>query len=96
MKSKLSKKKVVFLAVWLLVIVLILAGIIMMWPPAAKHESIQEAMLDSVLHESNKLEFFGLSVNPAVVSAYIVTAVLLLVAALFPNLKQSRENSNVP
>lgn len=82
MKSKLSKKKVVFLAVWLLVIVLILAGIIIMWPPAAKHESIQEAMLDSVLHESNKLEFFGLSVNPAVISAYIVTAVLLLIAAL--------------
>lgn len=82
MKSRLSKKKAVFLAVWLLMIVLILAGIIMLWPPAAKHESIQEAMQDSVLHEANKLEFFGLTVNPAVVSAYIVTAVLLLVAAL--------------
>lgn len=82
MKLKLSKKKGIFLAVWVLVIVLILAGIIMLWPPAAKHESIQEAMLDSVLHESNKLSFFGLSVNPAIVSAYLVTAFLLLVAAL--------------
>lgn len=82
MKLKLSKKKGIFLAVWVLVIVLILAGIIMLWPPAAKHESIQEAMLDSVLHDSNKLSFFGLSVNPAIVSAYLVTAFLLLVAAL--------------
>ncbi len=82
MKPRLTKKKGIFLAVWLLVIVLILAGIILLWPPAAKHESIQEAMLDSVLHETNKLEFFGLSVNPAVVSAYIVTAVILLAAAI--------------
>lgn len=81
MKSGLTKKKGIFLAVWILVIVLILAGIIMLCPPEAKHESIQEAMLDSVLHESNKLEFFGLKVNPAVISAYIVTAVLLLIAA---------------
>lgn len=82
MKTKLTKKKVIFLAVWLLVIGLILAGIFILWPPEAKHENIQEAMLDSVLHESNKVEFFGLTVNPAVVSAYIVTAFLLLVAAL--------------
>ncbi len=82
MKTRLTKKKAIFLAVWLLVIALILAGIIVLWPPAAKHESIQQAMQDSVLHETNKVEFFSLVVNPAVVSAYIVTAVLLLVAAL--------------
>ena len=76
-----SRKKL-FLFVWLAVIALILAGIILMLPPEPKHESIQIVMKDSVLHEHNKMSFFGMEVNPGVISAYMVTTILLAAAAI--------------
>ena len=81
MKIK-SKKKVLFLAVWLALIVALLVGIFLLWPPGAKHETIKEVMQDGVLHEHNKMNLFGLAVNPGLISAYLVSAVLLLAAAL--------------
>lgn len=80
--NKKKKGRTVFLLVWLLLIAAIVIGIILLWPPGEKHESIQELMQDGVLHEHNKLNFFGLAVNPAVISAYTVTAILLLGAAI--------------
>ena len=71
-----------FLAAWLVMIAVLLVGIIILWPPGEKHETIKELMLDGVLHESNKISFLGLEVNPALISAYIVTAILLFVAVL--------------
>lgn len=48
-----------------------------------KHESIQEVMRDAVLHETSKIDLFGLmAVNPGLVSAFTVTGVLLLLALL--------------
>lgn len=45
-------------------------------------ETIKEVMKDAVLHETNKISFFGIKdVNPAFVSAVTVTAVLLVIAA---------------
>ncbi len=81
MKIK-SKKKVLFLAVWLALIAALLVGIFLLWPPGAKHETIKEVMQDGVLHEHNKMNLFGLAVNPGLISAYLVSAVLLLAAAL--------------
>lgn len=82
MNMKSRNKKRIFIAVWLAVIALILMGIILLWPPGSKHESIGEVMKDGVLHEHNKMSLFGLEVNPGLISAYIVTAVLLISAAL--------------
>jgi len=46
-----------------------------------KHESIQEVMRDAVLHETAKISLFGLkAVNPGLISAFTVTAILLLAA----------------
>ena len=45
-------------------------------------EPIKELMLDAVLHESNKVAFFGMEVNPGLISAYAVTGILLVAAAL--------------
>ncbi len=82
MKIK-SGKKSVFLAIWLAVIVLLLVGIILLWPPdGAKHETITEVMKDGVIHEHNKMSLFGTEVNPGLISAYIVTVILLAAAAL--------------
>ena len=48
-----------------------------------KGESIRETMRDAVLHEENKISLFGwLAVNPAVVSGFTVTGVLLVFALL--------------
>lgn len=81
--KNISKRKKVFLIVWLTLIAILLALIFLFGFPAKEsEESIKEMMKDAVLHEHNKVSFFGLAVNPAVVSGYIVTAVLLIAALL--------------
>lgn len=82
MNMKNRNKKLIFLVIWLAIIAVIVTGIILLWPPGAKHESIKEVMRDGVLHEHNKMSLFGLEVNPGLISAYAVTAILLTVAAL--------------
>ena len=83
-KNQTSRKKV-FLIVWLSLLVLVLTAIILtmsLSPPTEKTEGIKEAMRDAVLHESNKMAFFGLRVNPAVISAFTVSGILLFLAAV--------------
>lgn len=82
MKQKTNGKKRLFLAVWLGLIALLAVGIFLLWPPGTKHETIKELMQDGVLHEDNRIAFFGLEVNPGLISAYMVSAMLLLAAAL--------------
>jgi len=82
MQKSLKSKRMIFLAVWLSMIAVIAVAIILLLPPEEKHETIRELMRDGVLHEHNKMSFFGLKVNPAVISAYTVTATLLMAAAL--------------
>lgn len=65
-----------------LVLVLILVGTILLGLGNEKNETVQEAMRDAVLHSSNKIYLFGLAVNPSLVSAYIVTAILLVLALI--------------
>ena len=82
MNRKSRNKKLMFLAIWLAAIAVIVVGIILLWPPGARHETIREVMKDGVLHEHNKMWLFGLEVNPGLISAYTVTAILLAAAAL--------------
>ena len=82
MKTKEKSRKYIFLTVWLALIALILVGILLLWPPGEKHETIKEVMKDGVLHEHNKMSFFGLEVNPGLISAYMVTVILLIAAVL--------------
>jgi len=82
LKDEMKKKRRLFLVIWLSIIAVILIGIIILWPPGEKHESIKEVMLDGVLHEHNKINLFGLEVNPGLISAYTVTAMLLISAGL--------------
>lgn len=83
MKKKISKRRAVFIFVWLALIFIILAAIIVLWEPPAEAESIKVAMKDGVLHDKNKISLFGIiDVNPALISAYVVTAVLLVAALL--------------
>lgn len=75
-----KKRKIISLAVWLSIIALLLVGIILT-SPQKKHETVGEIMKDAVLHGSNKISLFGImDVNPAVISAFTVTGILLVVA----------------
>ncbi len=77
---KKNSKKRIFIIVWLALILVIFALILLMGDPPEKTETIKEAMRDGVLHEEGKISLFGLEVNPALISAYVVTALLLLAA----------------
>lgn len=69
--------------VWIFLILLLLAGIFLIGlPKEAPEESITEVMRDGVLHEGNRMNLFGLTVNPGLISAFVVTGILLLVALL--------------
>ena len=76
-----KKKKTVFIAVWLVLIVALTVGAIIAPAASGGKEAIKDAMQDAVLHGLNKVDFLGLEVNPAVVSGFILTGILLLFAA---------------
>ena len=70
------------LAVWLAaVLVLLIASIAV--GAGNRSETVQEAMRDAVLHNVNQISLFGLkAVNPGLISAFLVTAILLIAAVL--------------
>lgn len=70
------------LFVWLAVVVVLFIAALLVGP-SPQSESVQEAMRDAVLHSTGQISLFGLkAVNPGMISAFLVTAVLLLAAAL--------------
>ena len=81
-KKKFSKKKIVAIVVWLLVFAALIVGIVLTDPLYEQEESVSEVMEDAVLHESNKADLFGMQVNPAVISGFVVTGILLVATAL--------------
>lgn len=83
MSPKKLNGKAIYLIVWAALILVILASIFIIGLPSGeKAETIKEVMRDGVLHEDNKISLFGLLVNPALISAYIVSAVLILAAVI--------------
>lgn len=74
-----KRTKIIVLATGLSMIAMLLVGIFLV-PSPSGGESINEAMRDSVLHETNKINLFGLEVNPAVISAFTVTGVIFVFA----------------
>ena len=73
-----KKQKSIVLAVTLAVIALLLVGIFLI-PDKQSGESINDAMRDEVLHETNKISLFGLiDVNPGLISAFTVTGILFV------------------
>ena len=74
-----SKKK--FMILWVLLIAVLFAGSLLTAPPG-NAETIQTAMRDAVLHEENQISLFGWkNVNPGLISAMTVSAILLIAAA---------------
>lgn len=74
-----NKKTAVVLIVAGILIVGLLVGIFM--THGSHGETIKDLMKDAVLHEHNKIDLFGImEVNPAVISGFVVTGILLLFA----------------
>lgn len=80
MKVKNKKRLIIFLSVWLLLIIGLVVAIFVIGQNQVESESLKEAMRDSVLHDVNKISLFGLSVNPALISAFVISLILLLAA----------------
>ena len=77
-----KKKRTRELLVFALVVLILLVGAILS-PSGGESESIQEVMRDAVLHEHLKVSLFGLiEVNPGLISAYVVTGILIVFALL--------------
>ena len=78
-KRKRTRELIVFACVTLL----LLALVILTGSPQGEHESIREVMKDAVLHESAKVSLLGMiEVNPGLISAYVVTGILIVLARL--------------
>ena len=73
-----KKQKTVFFIICACVIAVIVIGLCVVKSGGGSEESIQVAMRDAVLHETNKVNFFGMEVNPGLISAFVVTAVFLV------------------
>jgi len=74
-----KKKKIITFAILACVIIALLVASILV-DANIKHESIKETMRDTVLHTSNRVNFFGLSVSPSVISAFLVTGIIFIFA----------------
>jgi len=73
---------VIVISVALVLLALLAVGIALTAKEKQGSENLSDAMRDAVLHEDKKVNLFGLSVNPGLISAYIITAALLLFAAI--------------
>lgn len=77
-----KRKRVHAMAIFLVVALVLFVGVILLNGKYEKHETIQEAMRDAVLHEYNRISFFGMKVNPSLISGFVVTGILLLLALI--------------
>ena len=77
-----KKRRNVTLLILAALVIILLVGALLIGAPEGESEALGDVMRDGILHEDNRLRFFGLEVNPAVASAYLVTAALLVCAAL--------------
>ncbi len=78
-----NKKRTISFVIWLFCIVLFVFLALIIGKTGGEKESIKEVMRDAVLHETNKISLFGIKeVNPALISAFTVTGILLFAAAL--------------
>ena len=82
MKQEKKNSRVRLILVMIVLLAALLAAIFLTDPGGEKTESIQAVMKDAVLHEDNQMALLGMQVNPSVISDWVVTGLLLVVAAL--------------
>lgn len=75
-----KKRKIISAVIFFVLAVLMLVGVFL--SPGQEKESIKEAMRDGVLHERAKIDLFGLSVNPGLISAFTVTGIITVLCII--------------
>ena len=77
-----NKSKRIQLVIFIALLAVLLIGVFLTGSNGSGGESIKEAMRDAVLHEENRIPFLGgMTVNPGLISAFVVTGILLVFAA---------------
>ena len=85
-RQPMTKQRRRELVIWLAAVAVFLIASILVGSPG-RSETVQETMRDAVLHETNRVSLFGIKdVNPGLISAMLVSAFLLVAAALIRNL----------
>ena len=81
-RQPMTKQRRRELVIWLAAVAVFLIASILVGSPD-RSETVQETMRDAVLHETNRVSLFGIKdVNPGLISAMLVSAFLLVAAAL--------------
>ena len=79
--SKTMKQNKRGLILWLVLIVVLAIASVLTGTSGGETESVKTVMRDAVLHETGQVSLFGIkNVNPGLISAYVVTVVLLVLA----------------
>lgn len=76
-KGSTMKKKIRYILIFIAIVSLALAFVI---GPSGESHSLKEAMKEAVIHETEKISVFGMAVNPSVMSAFVVSGFLVLIA----------------
>ncbi len=77
-KKQQRKMTVIFVVIG----VLLLAGIFLTAGASAQEEDIVTVIRDAVIHDTNKIALFGLEVNPGLISGLAVTGILTVFALI--------------
>ncbi len=79
-----KKKRTRFIIVFAIIATLLLAGSIIagLLKAPSGEESVQTVMRDVVLHDTYKIDLFGMAVNPGLISAFCITGIFLIFALI--------------
>ena len=77
----LKKQNIIVCIVFGVIVAALVAGICLTDFLYTRTEDISDVMQDAVLHERDRISLFGMLVNPGLISAFLVTAAVLLFAA---------------
>ena len=76
-----KKQNIIGCIVFGMIVAALVAGICLTDSLYTRTEDISDVMQDAVLHERDRISLFGMLVNPGLISAFLVTAAVLLFAA---------------
>ena len=77
-----KKQKKMMLIIFGVIAVILIVGIVLTSGNAGEEESIQVVMRDAVLHDVNKVELFGLEINPGLAAGFVITCILGIAALI--------------
>ena len=77
-KKQQKKMTIIFLVIGALLV----AGIVMTAGSYTQKEDVVTVIRDSVIHDTNKIDLFGLEVNPGLIAGFAVTGILTVFALI--------------